>query len=73
MAELTIRVVSDPVTGRQVIRVSLASDEDALPHEHEQNHRALVRGLSPGLDQDDLTDERLEVERERPAVEPALG
>jgi hypothetical protein len=42
MAELTIRLRRDPQTGKQDIVISLRSDEDALPHEHEQRHRELV-------------------------------
>ena len=45
MAEMTIRLRCDPVTGKKDIIVSLRSDEDALPHEHEQQHRALVDKL----------------------------
>jgi hypothetical protein len=42
MAELTIRLRRDPQTGKQDIVITLRSDEDALPHEHEQMHRELV-------------------------------
>jgi hypothetical protein len=45
MAEMTIRLRSDPATGKKDIVVSLRSDEDSLPHEHEQFHRALVEKL----------------------------
>jgi hypothetical protein len=48
MAEMTIRLQTDPVTGRKNILVSLRSDEDLLPHEHEQQHRALVEKLIEG-------------------------
>jgi hypothetical protein len=42
MAEMTIRLRTNPETGKKDIIISLRSDEDALPHEHEQQHRALV-------------------------------
>ena len=42
MAELTIRLRRDPETGKQDIVISLRSDADSLPHEHEQMHRDLV-------------------------------
>lgn len=42
MAELTIRLRRDPQSGKQDIVITLRSDEDALPHEHEQMHRELV-------------------------------
>jgi hypothetical protein len=48
MAEMTIRLRRDPATGKQDIVVSLHSDEDALPHEHEQQHQALVNKLVEG-------------------------
>jgi FtsH ternary system domain X3-analog len=48
MAEMTIRLTRDPETGKQNIVIKLRSDEDALPHEHEQQHRALVDKLIEG-------------------------
>ena len=48
MPEMTIKLRRDPQTGKQNIIVKLHSDEDALPHEHEQMHRALVDKLING-------------------------
>jgi hypothetical protein len=48
MAEMTIRLRCDPATGKRDIIVSLRSDEDALPHEHEQLHQRLVEKLIHG-------------------------
>ena len=48
MAEMTIRLQTDPATGKKDIVVSLRSDEDMLPHEHEQQHRQLVEKLIEG-------------------------
>ena len=48
MAEMTIRLQIDPATGRKDIIVSLRSDDDSLPHEHEQQHRQLVDKLIEG-------------------------
>jgi hypothetical protein len=48
VAEMTIRLRVDPETGKKDILVSLASDADALPHEHEQQHRQLVDRLVEG-------------------------
>ncbi len=48
MAEMTIRLIPDPVTGKKNIIISLRSDEDALPHEHEQMHRQLADKLIQG-------------------------
>jgi hypothetical protein len=48
MAEMTIRLQIDPATGKKDIVISLKSDEDLLPHEHEQEHRSLVDLLIEG-------------------------
>ncbi|MCA9174623.1 MAG: hypothetical protein KDB14_09055 [Planctomycetales bacterium] len=48
MAEMTIRLRRNPETGKQDIVVSLRSDDDALPHEHENMHQALVEKLIEG-------------------------
>ena len=48
MAEMTIRLIPDPATGKKNIVISLRSDADALPHEHEQMHRTLVEKLVNG-------------------------
>jgi hypothetical protein len=48
MAEMTIRLQIDPVTGKKDIVISLKSDKDPLPHEHEQEHRSLVDRLIEG-------------------------
>jgi hypothetical protein len=48
MARMTISLRCDPVTGKKDIVVKLHSDPDALPMEHEQQHRALVDRLIEG-------------------------
>ena len=48
MAEMTIRLIPDPVTGKKNIIISYTSDEDALPIEHEQQHRLLAEKLING-------------------------
>lgn len=48
MAEMTIQLKTNPETGKKDIIVSLHSDDDALPHEHEQQHRQLVDKLIEG-------------------------
>jgi hypothetical protein len=45
MAEVAIHLRRDPQTGKQDIVVTLSSDQDALPHEHEQMHRQAVEKL----------------------------
>jgi hypothetical protein len=48
MAEMTLRLEIDPETGRKNLIISYQSDSDALPHEHEDEHRRLVDGLIEG-------------------------
>jgi FtsH ternary system domain X3-analog len=48
MPEMTIRLRCDPTTGKKDIVITLREDEDMLPHEHEQQHRALVEKLLEG-------------------------
>jgi hypothetical protein len=71
MAEMTIRLQIDPDTGKKNIIVSLRSDDDALPHEHEQQHRALVEKLIEGgiVKAGELG--KIIVEREETKEEPA--
>ena len=71
MAELTIRLIPDPETGKKNIVISLKSDSDALPHEHEQQHRALVDKLIQGgiVKASELG--KISVEREEDEKEPA--
>jgi hypothetical protein len=73
MAEMTIRLRCDPETGKKDIIISLTSDADALPHEHEQQHRALVEKL---LNRGLLTESELgkivvEREQDEEAAPPA--
>ncbi len=48
MAELQIRLDVDPSTGKKNITISYRSDEDALPMEHEDEHKRLVDALVEG-------------------------
>jgi hypothetical protein len=45
---MTIRLRCNPETGKKDIVISLESDADAMPHEHEQQHRALADKLING-------------------------
>jgi hypothetical protein len=72
MAEMTIHLRCDPATGKKDIIVSLRSDEDALPLEHEQQHKALVeklihKGLLQASEQGKII-----VEREQEEGEPTV-
>jgi len=75
MPEMIIRLIPDPETGKKQIIISLRSDEDALPHEHENMHKAVVEKLiGKGIlkDGDKVTVERVEDEKEPagPTSEP---
>ena len=48
MADLTLRLRVDPVTGRREIVIDYISDSDALPMEHEENHRQLAEKVIEG-------------------------
>ncbi len=72
MAEMTIHLRCDPVTGKKDIIVSLRSDADALPQEHEQQHRALVEKMIQGglLKPSEVGQIIVEREEEQPQAEP---
>jgi hypothetical protein len=64
---MTIRLVVNPTTGKREVDIAYESDGDALPMEHEEEHRALVEKVVGSLKNGKLT-----VERERPGeAEPA--
>jgi hypothetical protein len=48
VAELTIRLIVDAETGKKDILIGYHSDADALPIEHEDEHRRLVEKLVAG-------------------------
>lgn len=48
MAELEIRLEVDPVTRKKNVVIEYLSDDDALPMEHEDEHRRLVDQLIAG-------------------------
>lgn len=45
MAEVTIRFRYNATTGERELVIGYESDADALPHEHERDHRALAEQL----------------------------
>jgi hypothetical protein len=48
MASVRIRLEIDPRTSKRTVVITYESDSDALPHEHEEAHRALVQKLFEG-------------------------
>jgi hypothetical protein len=64
-SELTLRLRVDPTTGRREVVVDYTSDADALPYEHENEHRRLAGKVVEG----GLDGGKLEVTR--PSEEPA--
>ncbi|GEL71894.1 hypothetical protein [Myxococcus virescens] len=74
MASLILRLQVDPATGRKDVIIQYESDADALPMEHEDEHRRLVDSLIQGgtLKASELG--RVIVQRDTPsgkATEPA--
>ena len=72
MAEMTIRLIPDPTTGKKNIIISLTGDQDSLPHEHEQMHRALVNKIlgASKLEAEEIG--FIEITREEEAKVPAV-
>ncbi len=56
MAELTIQLVVDPTSGKKNVIIGYSSDSDALPMEHEEDHRRLALEVlaKSGIDPADL-------------------
>lgn len=48
MATLTLRLEIDPTTKKKNVWVKLDSDADALPMEHEEQHKQIVEALLKG-------------------------
>jgi len=48
MGQVTLRMRTDPVTGKRVIAIEYESDSSALPFEHEEEHRQLVDKVLEG-------------------------
>lgn len=61
MADLVLRLRVDPVTGKRTIAIDYASDADALPIEHEEEHRKLAEKVMDG----GLRNDKVEVSREQ--------
>ena len=64
-SELTLRLRVDPVTGKREVVVDYTSDADALPIEHEDEHRRLAGKVIEG----GLGNKKIEVTR--PVEDPA--
>jgi FtsH ternary system domain X3-analog len=48
MATLILRLEIDPNTKKKNVFVKLDSDADALPHEHEEQHKKILEALLAG-------------------------
>jgi len=70
MAEVTIRFRFNRKTGQKEMVISYESEEDALPHEHERDHRALAEQLLGRKLDDDVGDIIVErVTKKQPGAE----
>jgi hypothetical protein len=63
VADLVLRLRVDPTTGRREVVVDYHSDSDALPIEHEDEHRRLAGKVVEG----GLNGPKIEVTREEEA------
>ena len=63
MPDLVLRLRVDPVTGKRTIAIDYSSDADALPMEHEEEHRRLAEKIVDG----GLRSDKVEVSREQEA------
>jgi hypothetical protein len=59
---MTIKLVVNPTTGKREVDIAYESDSDALPMEHEEEHRRLVEKVVGKLG-----NKKLQVERESEA------
>lgn len=68
MATVTIRLIVDATTSKKNVVISYESDSDAMPMEHEEDHRKIVDQLIEGgaLSAADLG--QIIVEREQPSI-----
>jgi len=55
LAEVTLRLRTDPQTGKKSVVIQYSSDTDALPMEHEADHKKIVDQLieAGALDEED--------------------
>jgi hypothetical protein len=67
MADITIRFRHNPKTGQRELVIAYESESDALPHEHERDHRNAVTSL---LGKDMGADKGAEVSREETNAAP---
>lgn len=70
MADVTLTLRRNKQTGKQELTIHMESDSDALAHEHERDHRALVEGLigSPLEDGATITVTRLAPKQAAPGT-----
>jgi hypothetical protein len=66
VGRMTIRLLVNPTTGKREVDIAYESDSDALPMEHEEEHRRLVEKVVGKLGNKKLTVER---ESEAPVEE----
>ena len=73
MAELLLKLVRDPQTGERSVVVDYRSDGDALPMEHEDEHRNLVDKVFDGEGADARSNLPLEREAEAAPQSDSTG
>lgn len=73
MATLILRLETDPVTKKKNVLVKYDSDSDALPNEHEEQHKKIVEALLAGgkVQAEDIGTITIERESHAPQDTPA--
>jgi hypothetical protein len=69
MSEAILSLRVNPETGKRVLSVDYLTDSDALPIEHEQEHKILAARLLEG----GLTNSKVTVTREGESAPPSPG
>jgi len=68
MASVTIRLIVDASTGKKNVLIAYESDADAMPMEHEDDHRRIVDKLIEGGTLSAADVGEVIVQRDQPAI-----
>lgn len=72
MAEVTLRLRTDPQTGKKSVVIQYSSDADALPMEHEADHKKIVDQLIEAGAIDEGDRDAIVIERLPEGSEPGV-
>jgi len=66
MAEIEIRFRMNMDTGKKDIFIDFQGEEDAMRHEHERDHKRIIKEILGDMDDDEIGE--IVVSREQPTV-----